>query len=201
MKKIRQILCLLMIIPSVIWANVRVGQMAPDFRAIDANGKTVQLSDFKGKVVVLEWSNFECPFVRKHYSSGNMQATQKKATKDDVVWLMIFSNAQGKQGYYEGSALRKRLADEKVQATYALRDESGKIGRLYGAKTTPHMYVISKDGKIAYQGAIDSIRSANPKDIARADNYVLDAIASLRANKEVNPSQTIPYGCSVKYTR
>jgi hypothetical protein len=177
-----------------------VGQPAPAFTLIDLNGKTLSLADFKGKVVVLEWTNPECPFVKKHYDkSGNMPATQKSAVADGVIWLSINSSAAGKEGDYDVAAAKLWLAAEKSAATAYLRDIDGKVGHLYGAKTTPHLFVINAEGVLVYAGAIDSIRSANPSDIAKAENYVSSALAAIKAGKPVEKANTQPYGCSVKY--
>jgi len=174
---------------------------AADFTANDAiSGKPITLSSLKGKTVVLEWHNAECPFVKKHYGAGNMQKLQQTATKDGVVWISINSSAEGNQGYLaDDAAVNAELADKKSSPTYYVRDADGKIGHLYGAKTTPHMFVIDAKGNIAYQGAIDSVTSADPADIAGATNYVTQALAELKAGKPVSKSVTQPYGCGVKY--
>jgi hypothetical protein len=177
-----------------------VGQTAPAFTLTDISGATRQLADFKGKTVVLEWVNPECPFVMKHYDqSGNIPATQKAATADGVVWLQINSAANGKEGDYAPAEVSAWAAKNKVAATAYLRDSSGKVGRLYGAKTTPHLYVINAEGVLVYNGAIDSIRSTNPADIAKAENYVTTTLAALKAGKPVAKPTTQPYGCGVKY--
>ena len=175
------------------------GKAAPAFTLVDAEGKSVSLSDFAGKTVVLEWINFDCPFVKKHYGSGNMPALQKEALGKEVVWLSIASSAKGKQGWFEGDALRQRIAKEKWAGTHYLVDADGKVGKAYGARTTPHMYVVSPDGKVAYAGAIDDKPSTSPDDIAGSENYVRSALADLGAKKTVEPAATQPYGCSVKY--
>ena len=199
MKWLKQLAIICCLVPSLGLAGVLNNQLAPDFTAQDANGKMVALSDFKDKIVVLEWSNFDCPFVKKFYRAGKMQEFQKQATSNDVIWLTIMSSAKGKQGYYEGNELNQRLQKEGSNATHVLRDESGVIGKTYGAKTTPHMFVIAPDGKVVYQGAIDSIRSISAADIGKADNYVMQAIAALKAGEPLAKSNTVPYGCSVKY--
>lgn len=175
------------------------GQGAPAFTLVDANGKTASLSDYAGKTVVLEWVNFDCPFVRKHYGAGAMQALQKEATAKDVVWLSIASSAPGKQGHFEGDALRARIAKEKWAGTRYLVDTDGKVGRSYGARSTPQMVVIAPDGKIAYAGAIDDRPSADAEDVKAARNHVRDALAAMSAGKSVEPSATVPYGCTIKY--
>lgn len=175
------------------------GKPAPAFTLADADGKTVSLSDFAGKTVVLEWVNLDCPFVRKHYGSGNMQKLQRDAKGQEIVWLSIVSSAKGKQGWFEGEALRKRLDDEKWAGSHYLVDADGKVGKAYGARTTPHMYVIAADGKLAYAGAIDDKPSTSADDIPGAVNHVVTSLADLAAKKPVEPSATTPYGCSVKY--
>lgn len=175
------------------------GKPAPAFTLMDATGKGVSLKDFAGKTVVLEWINFDCPFVKKHYGSGNMQTVQKEALAKDIVWLSIASSAKGKQGWFEGDALRQRIAKEKWSGTHYLVDAEGTVGKAYGARTTPHMYVVAPDGTIAYAGAIDDKPSTSPDDIAGSENFVRSALAELGAKKPVEPAATQPYGCSVKY--
>ncbi|MBK9991231.1 MAG: redoxin domain-containing protein [Verrucomicrobia bacterium] len=182
-------------------ASVENGKPAPDFSLTDIDGKAHKLSDFKGKIVVLEWHNADCPFVKKHYEkSGNLPATQKAATADGAIWLMINSGAAGKQGAdYTADQTKEYLQKNGSAATAYLPDRDGKVGHLYGAKTTPHLYVINADGVLVYQGAIDSIRSADPADIAKATNYVNAALAAVKAGKPVEKATTEAYGCSVKY--
>lgn len=180
-------------------ANVAVGQPAPDFTLTDSNGKTHQLSAFKGKTVVLEWHNPECPFVKKHYNAGNMQAQQAAAKGGDVVWLSINSGAPGKQGALEGAAANDYIASSKAAPAGYLLDPEGKVGKLYAAKTTPHMYVIDGGGTLQYVGAIDSTPSADASDIPNSTQYVSQALAELQAGKPVSVATTQPYGCSVKY--
>jgi hypothetical protein len=177
-----------------------VGQPAPAFTLTDLDGKSHSLSDFKGKTVVLEWVNAECPFVVKHYEkSGNLPALQKAATDDGVVWLLINSAAPGKQGDYDAAKAKAWMEKNKAAATAYMRDGDGKVGKAYDAKTTPHMYVINAEGVLVYNGAIDSIRSANADDIAKADNFVKAALASVKAGEPIAKATTQPYGCSVKY--
>jgi len=182
-------------------ATVQTGSPAPDFALTDLNGKLQKLSDFKGKIVVLEWNNPDCPFVKKHYDkSGNLPATQKAATADGVIWLTINSGAAGKEGGdYTAAQLKEYLGKNHAAPTAYLPDHDGKVGHLYSAKATPHLYVINKEGVLVYQGAIDSIRSAEPADIAKATNYVNAALAAVKAGKPVEKASTEPYGCSVKY--
>lgn len=180
-------------------AEVKTGEAAPGFEVKSAEGKVVKLSDYKGKYVVLEWVNFGCPFVRKHYDSKNMQGLQKKWKAKDVVWLSICSSAEGQQGYNDAKGALKVVKDEASAASAYLLDSNGKVGRLYGAKATPHMFVIDPKGKLIYQGAIDSIRSFKTEDIAKAENYVDAALTSSMAGKSVKTGSTQAYGCSVKY--
>jgi len=177
-----------------------VGQPAPDFTLTDIEGNTHSLSDFKGKTVVLEWMNQECPFVVKHYEkSGNIPATQKAATADGVIWLVINSGRPGAQGDFAPDKVRTWAKANNTAYTAYFRDQDGKVGRLYDAKTTPHMYVINAEGTLVYNGAIDSIRSANASDIAKAENYVNSALAAVKAGQPVKTPNTQAYGCTVKY--
>ncbi|MFN2477197.1 MAG: thioredoxin family protein [Chthoniobacterales bacterium] len=177
----------------------RVGSAAPDFSVADAKGKTHTLSEYKGKYVVLEWFNPECPFVKKHYGSGNMQKLQQEAARKGVVWLTIDSSAAGKEGNLTPDAANKTMADLKMNSTALLLDANGKAGQTYGAKNTPHMFVINPDGQLIYQGAIDDKPTANPADIASAKNYVRTAITEAMAHQPLSNPTTKPYGCSVKY--
>ncbi|HRY29946.1 MAG TPA: thioredoxin family protein [Elusimicrobiota bacterium] len=177
----------------------RIGQKAPNFTLQDVRGQKRSLSDFKGQYVVLEWTNPDCPFVRKHYDSGNMPALQKEMTAKGVVWLAIASSAKGKQGYYEPSAWEKILREKKSAPTALLRDPAGTVGRMYGAKTTPHMFVIDPEGLLLYKGAIDDKPSTDPDDVATAKNYVRAALEEALSGKPVTTSDTSAYGCSVKY--
>ncbi|MGA0332448.1 MAG: thioredoxin family protein [Kiritimatiellia bacterium] len=172
---------------------------APAFTLTDTNGTEHSLSDFKGKVVVLEWFNHGCPFVKKHYSQGNMQALQKSYTEKGVVWLAICSSAEGKQGYDTAEGHNKTAKEKGTNATAILLDTDGTVGKAYGAKTTPHMYVIDAEGQLVYQGAIDDKRSTNPDDIPTSKNYVVAALDQVLAGQAVEVSSTPPYGCSVKY--
>ena len=180
-------------------AEPQIGKLAPNFKANDVNGRVVSLSDFRGKTVVLEWNNPECPFVRKHYSSGNMQKTQAAAKKDGVVWLSINSSAPGKQGHVDGAKAKSILAAQKAQPTAYLLDPRGELGNGYGAKTTPHMYIINPAGTLVYKGGIDDKPTPNPADINGARNHVLAALSELKAGKAVSVATTRPYGCAVKY--
>jgi peroxiredoxin len=181
------------------FAAVEPGETAPDFTLKDSKGNSQKLSSFSGKFVVLEWMNPECPFVKKHYSTGNMQSLQKEYTGKGIVWLSIISSAPGKQGYCTGPQAEANTKDQKAVPTAVLLDPSGEVGQLYGAKTTPHMFVINPEGKLIYMGAIDSIRSANSSDCAKADNYVRQTLNAALAGKPVPNPETKSYGCSVKY--
>lgn len=180
-------------------AKAKIGEAAPDFALPSIMGQEVSLSNFHGKVVVLEWVNHGCPFVGKHYDSGNMQSLQTKYMAEGVVWLSICSSAQGAQGYYTNEEWQKVAAKKGMASTAVLVDASGKVGRMYEAKSTPHMFVINAQGTLVYDGAIDSVASTNPADIARADNYVAAALDTIMAGKLVEKAVTKPYGCSVKY--
>src|SRR5437016_10512109 len=176
-----------------------VGSAAPDFSLTDAKGKSHSLSQYKGKYVVLEWFNPECPFVKKHYGSGNMQKLQQEYTSKDVVWLSIDSSAPGTEGNITPEEAQKITASWKTHQTALLLDPEGKAGRAYGAKNTPNMVIINPEGKIAYEGAIDSKATPNPADIPNSTNYVKAALDESLTGKPVTTSQTKPYGCSVKY--
>ncbi len=182
-----------------VQASVEIGEAAPNFTATDIHGNDFNLEDHKGKIVVLEWTNHLCPFVKKHYDTSNMQNTQKTATDNGVVWVSIVSSAEGNQGYV--SAEEAIAIEEKAgtHATTRILDASGEIGKLYAAKTTPHMFVISTEGNVTYAGAIDSNPSPSPDAVKGATNLVLAALDDLSAGRVVKVSRTAPYGCSVKY--
>jgi peroxiredoxin len=181
-------------------APAEVGKAAPDFTLTDINGQQRSLSEFKGKTVVLEWVNQECPFVVKHYDkSGNMPKTQQAAAKDGVVWLQINSGHPGAQGDFDAAKVADWQKRHAVAATAYFRDQDGKVGKLYDARTTPHMYVIDPAGTLVYAGGIDDIRSSKPEDIAKATNYVTAALSDLKAGQPVRTRNSQPYGCSVKY--
>jgi cytochrome oxidase Cu insertion factor (SCO1/SenC/PrrC family) len=181
-------------------AIATVGKAAPEFTGTDTKGTVHKLSDFKGKTVVLEWNNPECPYVVKHYGSQNMQALQKAATADGVVWLTVNSSAAGKQGNMTGEAADKYVADQGAAPTAYILDAAGTIGKLYDAKTTPHMYIINPEGVLVYAGAIDSDDSFKPEAIAGSKNYVTAALQSLKDGKSVEMASTKPYGCGIKYS-
>jgi len=178
---------------------VKVGDPAPHFTATDSSGKPQSLSAYKGKYIVLEWSNRDCPYTRKHYSSGNMQSLQKEWTSKGVVWLTILSSAPGQEGYVTASEENAQLAKVHASPTAAILDPKGTIGREYEAKTTPHMFVIDPAGKLIYDGAIDDHPTSDPEDIKVAKNYVSEALTEAMAGGAVATSYTRPYGCSVKY--
>jgi alkyl hydroperoxide reductase subunit AhpC len=178
-------------------ASVQVGKPAPDFTLTDITGKTHRLSDYKGKIVVLEWVNPECPIDAGHYAAGNIQSTQKVAREMGAVWLSINSASYpGAQGNYSEAQAAAWQKQQGAVTTAYFRDQTGKVGRLYDARTTPHMFVINADGNIAYQGAIDS---GNGRDIPRAKNYVKAALTALKEGKPIEKTATTPYGCSIKY--
>lgn len=180
-------------------AEARIGATAPAFSARDADGKTVKLSDYAGKPVVLEWTNAGCPYVRAHYDSGNMQATQVAAKKAGAVWLTINSGAPGKQGHVDGAGAKAQLESDKASPTAYLLDADGTVGTAYGARTTPHIYVIDAAGKLAYAGAINDRPTAEKSDAVAGVNYAKVALAAVQAGKAPDPATTKPYGCSVKY--
>jgi hypothetical protein len=180
-------------------ADAAIGQKAPAFSLVDTGGRTVSLADFKGRHVVLEWVNPGCPFVMKHYDAGNMQATQKLAADKGVVWLAINTTAREHRDYLAPAAMSAWMGKHKAAATATLMDSDGSAGRAYGARTTPHMYIVDPAGKLVYAGAIDSRPTANPADIASATNYVKQALGELSARKALSVTSTQPYGCTVKY--
>ncbi len=184
----------------VLADTAAVGQPAPTFSVSDTSGKAVSLADFKGKTVVLEWVNPGCPYVRKHYDSANMQATQKGATGAGVVWLAVNSTSQGHYDYKKPADMAAWMQQQKANASATLMDSDGKIGKAYGARTTPHMYVVDAKGTLVYAGGIDDKPSANPADVKTAKNYVTAALADVAAGKSVAQAATRPYGCSVKYS-
>ncbi|MDP4610417.1 MAG: redoxin domain-containing protein [Opitutales bacterium] len=197
--KIPTLLIALLAFISIGHAAVDTGSSAPDFTLTDTAGVTHKLSDYKGKFVVLEWTNHQCPFVVKHYSNGDMQATQKLLTEDGVIWLQVVTSEKGKQGYLtneEGEALR---SEKGMHSTAMLFDTGGKVARMYGARTTPHMFMVNPEGLLVYQGAIDSIKSTRVKDISTATNYVKAAYQSAKAGEPIAEATTTPYGCGVKY--
>jgi peroxiredoxin len=184
---------------AMAYGAASVGQSAPDFKVKDSNGKEQSLSAYKGKFVVLEWTNPGCPFVQKHYDTGNMPATQKAAEAKGAVWLTVSSTAKDAGDYKSNAAFNAWLKEKGAAPTAALMDDDGKVGHAYGARTTPHMFVISPDGKLVYAGAIDSKPTARKDDVKTATNYVTAALGEAMAGKPVTKASSEPYGCSVKY--
>jgi len=180
-------------------ARVEIGSPAPDFNLTDIDGRVHQLSSYRGQTVVLEWVNPECPFVVKHYESGNLPRTQAEATAQGVVWLLINSARPGAQGDFNKTEAHAWQTQTGAAATAYIRDSDGSVGRLYDAKTTPHLFIITADGTLVYDGAIDSIRSTRQSDIAKAENYVTSALGALARGEPVKTPVTRPYGCTIKY--
>jgi hypothetical protein len=176
-----------------------VGQPAPDFTLKDTTGKAVKLSDYRGKYVVLEWTNPGCPYVRKHYNSGNMPATQQDALAKGAVWLSINSTEKSSWDYMEPAKLTAWQKERKAAPSATLLDEEGTVGKAYGARTTPHMYIVNPQGQLVYAGGIDSIPSSDPDDIKKAVNYVKQGLGEALAGKPISQATTRPYGCSIKY--
>lgn len=193
------LLIALALAPTLALAQAEVNKPAPSFEVKDAAGKTHKLSDYKGKWLVLEWFNKDCPYVKKHYGSENMQKLQKTYTDKKVTWLSVISSAKGKQGHLTSEEALKLPAQNKSAATATLIDETGTMGKAYGAKTTPHMFVINPEGQVVYAGAIDDNDSANPNVIAKSKNYVASALDAALAGKPIEVSSSKPYGCGVKY--
>ena len=187
------------LVTAIVAALAAIGQPAPDFTAKSVKGESVSLSDFKDKVVVLEWVNFGCPFVKKHYASGNMPKLQQTYTDKGVVWLSINSSAKGKQGYLEPAEMADLAAENGSKASHFLMDTDGKIGRIYGAKVTPQMYIIDQGGTLVYDGAIDSKATTDAKDITTAEPLFANALDAVLAGKSVPNAKNKPYGCGVKY--
>ena len=189
----------LMLAAPPLSAEPRIGQPAPDFTGVDSTGTTRTLSELRGKTVVLEWTNHQCPFVGKHYSTGNMQKLQKEAVGSEVVWLSVISSAPGRQGHVEPKKAISLTTSRKASPTAVILDTKGEIGRAYSARTTPHMFVINAKGTLVYKGAIDDKPSANHDDVPIARNYVRDALGALALGKPIDQAATRAYGCSVKY--
>lgn len=180
-------------------AALTTGEAAPDFSLPDTAGQSHSLAEHKGSYVVLEWINHDCPFVKKHYDSGNMQQLQSEYTRKGVVWYSVASSAPEKQGHYTAEQWNELSAEKKSAASGVLLDPDGAVGKLYGAQTTPHMYIVDPDGKLIYQGAIDSKSSTNPGDIEGSENYVKKALDEAMSGQPVSNASTKAYGCSVKY--
>jgi len=185
--------------PLIASAEAVIGKPAPALSGAAADGSTINLSSYKGKTVVLEWTNNECPFVKKHYESGNIPSLQKDAAANGIVWLQVISSAPGKQGYVDGKTAIRLNAERKAVPTNTILDPEGKIGKEYDAQTTPHIFIINPEGLLVYKGGIDSIASNKQEDIAKAENYVSSALSALVSRKAVSNSSTKPYGCSIKY--
>nr|WP_206663244.1 redoxin domain-containing protein [Ningiella ruwaisensis] len=180
-------------------ASITIGEPAPTFTLQNTKGENVALEDFKGQYVVLEWTNHQCPYVVKHYDSDNMQSLQRKYTEQDVVWLSIISSAPGKQGYVDAQTADSLSESRNAVPSHVLFDPEGSVGKQYDAQTTPHMYIIDPQGMLQYAGGIDSIKSTKQSDIAKATNYVDEAMTALLAGEAVKNTLTPPYGCSIKY--
>ena len=191
----------LSLVPFPVLASADLGAVAPPFTATDSNGKDWSLAELKGKIVVLETTNHDCPYVRKHYRSGNMQSQQRDATGKGVAWLTVAASAPGEEGYVTASEANAIVAKNKAAPTAVLLDPQSRIAHAYGATVTPHMYIIDMTGLLVYKGGIDSILSANVDDIARATQYVRVALAEVTSGKQVAQASTRPYGCSLKYGR
>jgi peroxiredoxin len=187
------------ILGSAANAAPQIGQVAPDFTAQSSKGDSVRLSQYRGKTVVLEWTNAECPYTRKHYTSGNMQGFQELAQQNGIVWLTIVSSAPGKQGYVNGPEADALTVSRHAAPTAVLLDPNGTVGHLYNAKTTPHMFVIDKNGALQYMGGIDSVATAEVDDIAHAEPYLKEAMLAVAQGEKPPHSLTKPYGCSIKY--
>ena len=199
MKRLALALAAALAIPGFALAAATVGQPAPDFSAPDLQGKTVRLADFKGKFVVLEWVNPECPYVRRHYTSGNMPSLQKEIATKDVVWLAVNSSNPSSGEFKTPEEMAKWLGQQGAAPKAALIDKDGQVGRAYGARTTPHMYIVDPQGKLIYAGAIDDKRWASTEETKSARNHVRAALGEAMAGKPVSVAATSPYGCSVKY--
>ena len=186
-------------VPRLSWAAAKVGEAAPAFTALASTGKSVSLASYRSKIVVLEWTNHECPYVRKHYETGNMQALQKEVTGQGVVWLSVISSAPGEQGYVSPAQANELTESRGAAPTAVLLDPKGTVGRMYGATNTPHMYVIDEAGILRYAGAIDDRPTTRKSDVEGAHNYVRAALHAVAAGRPVPEPVTHAYGCTVKY--
>ena len=184
-----------------IFSLAKVGETAPNFSLINQDNRNISLEEFRGKKVVLEWTNHECPFVKRHYETGNMQKLQKELVEDDVIWLSIVSSAKGKQGYIDQDQAKKLTLTRDASPNHVLLDEDGSVGKKFAAKTTPHMFIIDENGRLKYQGAIDDAggRGFMSKDLLEANNYVKKGLKEILQEKSLSIPVTKPYGCSVKY--
>ena len=196
-KQLMTLITLTLLSASALAAEI--GQAAPPFSVIDSHGVRHSLSDFAGKTVILEWTNHDCPFVKKHYETDNMQSLQREMTAQGAVWLSVISSAPGTQGFVSPAQANQLSADRNAAATAVLLDSSGVMGRAYQARVTPHMYVIDSTGVLRYAGGIDSIATANKADVAKADPYFATAARAVLAGEPVERSVSRPYGCTVKY--
>lgn len=199
MKKLFLTLVTALVVAGTAHAQPVIGQPAPELTATDTKGVSHSLSDFRGKTVVLEWTNHDCPYVKKHYDTGNMQALQREATAEGVVWLTIISSAPGKQGYVTAEEADALTAERDAAPTAVLFDPEGTAGKAYGARTTPHMFVIDPEGTLVYMGGIDDRPTASKEDVEGARNYVREALTALGSGQDVPQSTSRPYGCSIKY--
>lgn len=202
MKVFKFLIALVILIFSIDIAyssEAKIGEAAPNFTLTDSKGNTHSLSDFKGKIVVLEWINFDCPFVVKHYDSKNMQNLQKKFTQKGIIWLAICSSAEGKQGNFDNTEINKRIKELNANMTAYLIDESGEVGKMYQAKTTPHMYIVDSEGNLVYAGGVDDTKSTDQNDIPKSKNWVEIGLNELLSGKVISQKTSAPYGCSVKY--
>lgn len=196
----KSVIIFLFLFSAIAFAQeAKLNEQAPNFKLVDSNGKEHSLSDFKDKIIVLEWINYDCPFVKKHYDSKNMQSLQEKYTKEGIIWLTICSSVESKQGNFSNDEINSRSKKHNAKFTAYLVDADGKVGKTYGAKTTPHMYIIDKTGKLVYAGGIDDKASTDFSDIKSAKNFVVSALDELLAGKNVSVQSSKPYGCSVKY--
>jgi glutathione peroxidase-family protein len=199
MKIISALIIVLFLNVFIFPQEAKLNEQAPDFKLLDSNGKEHSINEYRGKTMVLEWINFECPFVKKHYDSRNMQSLQLKYTRKDVVWLLINSSAEGKQGNFSNEEINSRIKSLNANISAYLIDTDGRVGKTYGAKTTPHMYIINKEGKLVYAGGIDDKATTDVGDIKEANNYISLALDELLSGKSVSIQTSKPYGCSVKY--
>ena len=192
----------LLLLSLLATTSVKNGDTAPSFTLLNQDNKTVSLDEFKGKKIILEWTNHDCPFVKRHYDTTNMQAIQKDMTDNEIVWLSIISSAEGKQGHVSKEQAKELTLKRNAHPTHVLLDTKGNVGRMFSAKTTPHMFVIDELGKVRYQGAIDNLGNTGAlfsTDLSKAKNYVKNAVNQLMSGEEVKDKKTRPYGCSIKY--
>ena len=201
MKKLITQICALLFFSQVFFGYVSTDKLVPNFELIDSFGNEVSLESYEGKMIILEWTNHGCPFVAKHYQTGNMQATQNFAAERDVIWLSIISSAPGTQGFVTSEEANELTVSRNASPTHVLFDPKGEVGKLFGAKTTPHMYIIDEKGLMKYQGAIDDAggRGFMNKDLLKSNNYVKESLEKLQEGKILSSPSTKPYGCSVKY--